>query len=361
MVSSHSIKRFFNSFSFVRIWLFRRLLQELFIWRLRIEKPELVILGLDTMVMDNNDAKVREGVEATYKKVKGFQPLQLTWQNYIIDAVFRGGSKHSNNKDTVIKMIEHIVQRIRKRYRKDILILLRLDSGFFDEDNFFFFEEMKIAYIAGGRIYPDIKEEIESLPKKRYRNKENLWDYVDFIDKRDSWEKPRRTIYTKTYNEGSQLLFPFARPERIFYTNLGVDEKLTEEFKKARKEEYLEAETIIEVYHERGQDELVHRALKDFGTEKLPFERFECNSAFYYIMLVAFFLYESFKRDVVEGVVESIGEKSYATTFRRIIIDFAAKIVRTGREIILKVTEAVWKKISIALLWKKCNNPLVIV
>jgi hypothetical protein len=360
MASSHAIKRFFNAFSFVRIWLFRRLLQELFIWRLKVESPDVIILGLDTMVMDNDDAKKREGVEVTHKKKKGFQPLQLTWRNYIIDAVFRGGSKHSNHKDTTVKMIEYIVKKIRKRYKKDVLIILRLDAGFFDQDNFAAFEKMGIGYIGGGRIYDDIKERVDNLPKKKYKNKENIWEYLDFMDRRNTWDKSRRAIYTKSYNEGKQMLLPFARVERISYTNLGVDEKLTEKFKKAGKEEYLEAETIIEIYHNRGNDELVHRALKNFGTEKLPFERFECNSAFYYTMLIAFFLYESFKRDVVEGVVEIIEEKSYATTFRRIIIDFAAKIVRTGGEIILKVTGAVWKGINIPLLWRKCNNPPVI-
>lgn len=360
MISSHSMKRFFAAFSFVRIWLFRRLLQELFIWRLKIESPDVIILGLDTMVMDNDDAKKREGVEVTYKKKKGFQPLQLTWQNYIIDAVFRGGKKHSNHKDTAVKMIEYIVKKIRKRYDKDVLIVLRLDAGFFDQDNFAAFEKMGIGYIGGGRIYDDIKERVDSLPKRKYQNSLNIWDYVVFMDRRSTWDKSRRAIYTKSYNEGKQLLLPFARVERIFYTNLGVDEELTEKFKKAEKEEYLEAETIIEIYHKRGNDELVHRALKDFGTEKLPFERFECNSAFYYTMLIAFFLYESFKRDVVEGVVEIIEEKSYATTFRRIIIDFAAKIVRTGREIILKVTGAVWRRINIPELWRRCNSPPVI-
>ena len=29
---------------------------------------------------------------AAYKRVKGFQPLQVTWDRYVIDAVFRGGT-----------------------------------------------------------------------------------------------------------------------------------------------------------------------------------------------------------------------------------------------------------------------------
>ena len=115
MLSSHAIKRFFGAFSWPRIWLFRRLLQRLFLWRLHMEKPEVIVLGLDTMVMDNDEAKARQGVQPTYKKVCGFQPLQMTWNRFVIDAVFRGGKKHSNDSDTAEKMVVHVVDQIRRK------------------------------------------------------------------------------------------------------------------------------------------------------------------------------------------------------------------------------------------------------
>jgi hypothetical protein len=79
MISPHTAKRFFSSISIVRVWMFRKILKQLFIWRLSIEKQKIIKIGIDTRVLDNNDAKVREGVESTYKKVKGFQPLQVFW------------------------------------------------------------------------------------------------------------------------------------------------------------------------------------------------------------------------------------------------------------------------------------------
>jgi len=60
MISSHTAKRFFRSISDVRVWLFRKILKQLFLWRLSIEKPEIIKIGIDTMVLDNNDADVRE-------------------------------------------------------------------------------------------------------------------------------------------------------------------------------------------------------------------------------------------------------------------------------------------------------------
>lgn len=145
MASSHTMKRFFNSFSFVRIYLFRRILQSLFIWRLRLAQPQVIDLGIDTMVMDNDDAEKRHGVKPTYKKKKGFQPLQMNWGRYFVDAVFRGGNKHSNHSDTVEKMIDHMVKKIRKHYRHDVPIIIRMDSGFFDQKIFNFCEKLDIG------------------------------------------------------------------------------------------------------------------------------------------------------------------------------------------------------------------------
>ena len=66
-------------FTSLKVWLFRKVLQRLFLWRLNIKKPQVIFLDMDTMVMDNDDADVREGVGPTYKKKKGFQPLQVSW------------------------------------------------------------------------------------------------------------------------------------------------------------------------------------------------------------------------------------------------------------------------------------------
>lgn len=70
LMSSHVVKRFFTAFFWVRIWLFRGLLQGLFIWRLNLKIPDVIELFIDTMVMDNNEARRRHGVQPTYKGEK---------------------------------------------------------------------------------------------------------------------------------------------------------------------------------------------------------------------------------------------------------------------------------------------------
>ncbi|MGQ9638687.1 MAG: hypothetical protein ACUVT6_12995 [Thermodesulfobacteriota bacterium] len=45
---------------------------------------------------------------------------------------------------------------------------------------------------------------------------------------------------------------------------------------------------------------------------------------------------------------------------RRKVLDFAAKIVSTGREIILKVTQAIWEDLRFEKLWERSQNPIPI-
>jgi hypothetical protein len=357
MLSSHAVKRFFGAFSWFRIWLFRSLLKQLFLWRLQIQKPKVVVLGMDTMVMDNDEARKRHGVEPTYKKVNGFQPLQLTWEGLIIDAVFRGGSKHSNDGDTALKMVEHIVKFIRKHYGEEVPILIRLDAGFFDQDLFKGFEKLKIGYICGGRVYEELKalaERAETGQWQQYRNQQQVWDYLELGDRRGTWQAFRRAFLCRPVTAGRQRLLDYVRPLSIFYTNLGMGQAIDQRLAAVGQKDYLGAEGIIAGYHGRGADELVHRGLKDFGFEELPFLRFAPNAALYYTMVVAFFLFECFKEDVCEEVIPV---EAYATTLRRRLIDVAAKIVRHGGKIILKVATAAMEQLQFAALWTKSSAP----
>lgn len=356
MLSSHAVKRFFAAFYLARVWLFRGLLKQLFVWRLGVEKPKLIILGLDTMVMNNDEAQQREGVAPTYKRIKGFQPLQITWGPFIVEAVFRSGDKHSNHGDTAEKSLRSLIKVVRKNYREDVPIIVRADSGFFDQKLLAVLEDLGVGYIIAGKLYEDIQEFISHLPASTWKSHQNAhqeWTYVEWGDRRGSWEKFRRAIFCRPAYEDEQRWLEFARPDQILYTNLGCGQAIDQQLKEVGLKSWLKADGILEGYHERGSDELVHRALKDFGTETLPFQRFPANAGFYYTMLLAFFLYECFKQDVCHPVVPLA---CYATTLRRRIIDVAGKIVRHAGRLVLKVSSAIYDQLQIQQLWEKSGN-----
>ena len=357
MLSSHAVKRFLQNVSIVRVWLFRKVLRRLFVWRLSVEQPELIILGIDTMVMDNDEAKKREGVEPTYKKVKGYQPLHLYWGRYLIDAIFRNGKAHSNYGDHVIRMISTIVRLIRRSYRSSVPIVLAADSGFFDQKVLEWCESYQIGIIVGGKMYDDIKEFIIATPDEsfeEYKGAGNTWIYTEFGGRRKCWDRFYRVIYTKPIaDDCGQFLLDFVRPETIIYTNLGLDNEITRSIlaRHDEKPTHISPQAIITTYHQRGRDELVNRGLKDFGAEQLPFSRFAPNAAFYYLMVISFFLFEVFKKDVGTDIIPLTW---YATTFRRHCLDVAGKIVRTGRQVVLQVTRATWEFLRLDILWTRC-------
>ena len=158
---------------------------------------------------------------------------------------------------------------------------------------------------------------------KTYSNRIQSWKHLEFGYRCESWEKFYRAIYTRLSYEGEQRLLDFARPDNIILTNIGVNPKVLVNCNAKEKERrMLHAKTIIESHHMRGVDELLHRGLKDFGFEELPFKRFVPNSVVYYCMLMSFFLFETFKEDVLEEVMP-VG--SNATTVRRKVLDFPRK------------------------------------
>jgi len=145
-----------------------------------------------------------------------------------------------------------------------------------------------------------ILEQVAAIGEKEwkvYDNGHQKWSYADFEYRCDKWEKSYRALYTRPKYEGQQGLLEFARPDNIIVTNLSsVD---------------LNDECLIYHHHQRGADELPHRGLKEFGSEQMPFKRFGANQAFYYLMVIAFFLFETFKEDNLQDIVPI---SSYATT-----------------------------------------------
>lgn len=359
LAGSHMVKRFFRKFIFMRHGLLLPILHALFIWRLKTEKPGVVVLDMDTMVLNNDDALKREGVNPTYKKKKGFQCLNLTWKGRFVSSLFRSGEKHSNHGDDVMKIMKKMVGLIRKKYREDVPILVTCDSGFLSEENLKYFNDvLKIHFICSGKMYTAIKKQVEPLEETDfsfYSNSHSTWAYVDFTCGLDSWNSQWRTIYTSLVDEEGQIRMSFSRPDSVIHTNLGMENQMDTNLKSQGYSSYFKSEAVIEEAHQRGTGELCHRSIKEFmGKEHLPFKRFGMNGAYYYIMLISHFLFETYLRDVGK---ETVSIHSYPNTVRRKLIDFAAKVISKGGQRFLKVTTHVWESLHFKRLWDLCNRP----
>jgi hypothetical protein len=183
MASSHAMKRFFGMFGVFAAEAFRWVLKQLFVWRLQLNQPRVVQLTLDTMVMDNDEALKREGCDPTYKKRKGFQPLHLLWEGKIVDAIFRRDKRHSNYGNDAKKMIRENVRLIREKYDASVAIVLRFDSGFLDEANFALCDELGIGFIATGKVFAAIKQQVAAIAEGQWQGYDSgrqRWSYARF-------------------------------------------------------------------------------------------------------------------------------------------------------------------------------------
>jgi len=359
LASSHQIKRYLAKLSFLGNAAFNKILNELFIWRLKIEGPKIIELGIDTMVLDNDGAAKREGCEPTYKRKKGFQPLHICWGPFLIDIMFRKGSAHSNHGTDYTDRVRSVVELIRKRYSPEVPIVLCADSGFADQKAYREFEGLGIHFITTGKLYGDVKAYVGEIPKEDFDELEkngSVWGYVEFGGRLKSWDRFRRSIFTRLQRDATgQFVMDFGKPDNIIYTNIGNCPKADQRLRAAGGERYFDAGTIVEKSHQRGADELIHRSIKELATkEGLPFKRMGMNRAYYFMLAIAHFLFETYKRDVT---AKAIPATSYPATFRRRLIDFAVKVTAHARNITLNVSRSVHRAIDIAELWKLCQSP----
>jgi hypothetical protein len=166
----------------------------------------------------------------------------------------------------------------------------------------------------------------------------------------------RRALYSRveTTDDGQYLLPVGKKTESILYTNVKKTSSVGQQLLAAGHEALLKPDALLHLYHGRGSDEQVHRRLKDFGFEALPFERFQKNEAFYLLMLIAFFCQEAFKESVCKGLLPA---RSYPTRLRRTVIDIAAKVVRSARTVRLKIPEGVFEALRFERLFQRADEP----
>ena len=214
-------------------------------------------------------------------------------------------------------------------------------------------EELYIHYITTSRMYKDVRDYAEAIDQEAYNeftNGKAIWYYFEFANKRASWKRFRRSIFTTlSCDEQGQYIMGFDKTDTLIYTNIGNNEIADKRLIAAGGEHYLEADSIIKLSHKRGADELIHRSIKDLATkEQLPFKKFGMNRAYYFLLVISHFIFEAYKRDVTASVLPIT---AYPNTFRRRLIDFASKITSGGGYVILNATREIYETFNIEKLW----------
>ncbi len=184
-------------------------------------------------------------------------------------------------------MLFHIVDKIRREYRKEVPVLVRRDAAFFDEELFKTCEGLNIGYLCGGKLYDNVRqaaEEAEVWKTFTSSGNRDIWQYTEFMSQQGTWKKARRTIYSRLIERDRQLCLLGVSLDSVIITNLGMGDAIDDQLRRSGEEHRIQAHSILGSYHRRGNDELANRALKNFGHEQLPFKKFNANAAWYYLM-----------------------------------------------------------------------------
>ena len=145
-LNTGQLKRLLEKVSKREMELLRPLIRQIFLSALKVSNPDKVILFLDSSVYDNDGAKCRAGVKPTYKKKKGYHPINLIWHGLYVDTVFQRGDYSTNHDGVAIKMLQEITPLIREALGEEVQIIVRMDGGYYDQKIFAACDELSIKF-----------------------------------------------------------------------------------------------------------------------------------------------------------------------------------------------------------------------
>lgn len=199
------------------------------------------------------------------------------------------------------------------------LVIFRADSGYFAGYVFDRLEEQGAQYVvsARGEIFPKLDPESITWEKTR-----KGIQYGEFQYQKAGWSKARRFVIKRDHRRESQLRIDGLRDtDVVLVTN-----------KQGRPKK------IVDFYNDRGTaEQCIAEGKQNFGFEKFPSRRFLVNKVDLTLKIMAMGLLTAFREQVLPDSLR----KHRPGTIRKLFVNVAAKLVRTGRRQILRFTAAI--------------------
>ena len=317
-----TVSRFLGNFTFKTTQNFRDINFKVF--RKLLSKSNLTSITID---IDSSVINVEGHQEGA---TKGYNPKKLGNRCYNIQFAFcdelkayitgfvRSGNTYTANG--AAEMIKEIVANINT----DALdILFRMDSGYFDEEIIATIESLGCKYLIKGKAYPTLASQVTD-PSVLFVKGEEGRETTELITRLKTWDKDRRFVVSrvlKPEKERAQLsLLEGSEYEYFFFvTN-------TE----------LPSEKVVISYEKRGNAEnYIKEAKYDMSVGHLLLKSFWANEAVFQMMMLSYNLFLLFKFDSL-SILEY---RQQIKTFRLKYVFLAAKIIKTGRYVIMKLSE----------------------
>ena len=317
-----TVSRFLGNFTFKTTQNFRDINFKVFSKLLSKSKLTSITIDIDSSVV--NVEGHQEGA------TKGYNPKKHGNRCYNIQFAFcdelkayvtgfvRSGNTYTANGAS--EMIKEIAANIKT----DALdILFRMDSGYFDEEIIETIETLGCQYLIKAKVYPTLASQVTD-PAALFVKGDEGRETTELLTKLNTWTKDRRFVVSrvlKPEKESAQLsLVEGAEYEYFFFVT----------------DTALLSEEVVISYEKRGNAEnYIKEAKYDMAVGHLLLKSFWANEAVFQMMMLSYNLFLLFKFDCL-----SISEyRQQIKTFRLKYVFLAAKIIKTARYIIMKLSE----------------------
>ncbi|WP_342477619.1 IS1380 family transposase [Paenibacillus sp. FSL H7-0350] len=296
--------------------------------------PSTLILDLDSTVetVYGNQAKAAKGVNAHKPGRKSYHPLlAFEGQSHVcLNAVLRAGNVHSSTEASVFLeetfglLGPHPVQ------------YARFDKGFGGEDFYSLWEERQIGYVGKIKWTKRLAAEVAACPYwTRYVDEDWIIEGITLWYPATSWKISRRVAVIRKakviQDDQTCLLLDTDWEYEAIVTNLDWES--------------------IDLWRFYNQcccmENYIKEAKRGFSIDKIATGSFEANEIDLLIKLLAYNLYERFKRECCEPI-------HFGYTVARFRLEFfqcAATLVSHSRTTVLKLTKEfanrhAWRRIE---------------
>ncbi len=316
-----TVSRFLGNFSYKTTQMFKNINFKVFKKLLSKHKLTSITIDIDSSVI--NVEGHQEGA------AQGYNPKNLGNLCYNIQFAFcdelkayitgfvRSGNTYTANG--AAEMIKEIVAKIKT---DDLEILFRMDSGYFDEDIIATIELLGCKYLIKGKEYPTLVSQVTDPSILFVKGVEGR-ETAELVTKLNTWDKDRRFVASrvlKPEKERAQLSFLDGDEYEYFFFVTNTE---------------LPSEKVVISYEKRGNAEnYIKEAKYDMAVGHLLLKSFWANEAVFQMMMLAYNFFLLFKFDSLH-----ISEyKQQIKIFRLKYVFLAAKIIRTARYVVMKLS-----------------------
>jgi len=284
----------------------------------------------------------QQGAKKGYNPKKHGRPSHHPLMAFIADCDMvanfwlRSGDSHSANN--FVGFLQDTLQRLEGKK----VGLIRLDSGFYDQDVFNHLKKEELNYIVAARFYEPIKRIVGSQ-RTWLRIAEGV-EVAETVYQGQGWKKARRIIMVRQEID----IRPKATGKML---KLFKDEDL---YKQYRYSAYitdltLSAADVWRLYRQRANSENRIKELKyDFGADSFNMHSFFATEAALSFVMFAYNLMSLFRQFILNSKTQH-----RLSTLRYKAFAIGAYLIKDGRHVILKLALTRRRREWFQGLWMK--------